>query len=205
MARGNRAQAAASWPDCAICKAMAGRPPLARSKPPVWFAATPWADNQVADSSGVGQLRVWTMQRLRTVGNKRCAAWVANTKRVSPGGSSRVLSKALAVTRFMSSAGKTITTLPRLRALVRWQNSTVSRTASTRISRLGLRAFSSTSCWAFSPKGQPRSSKWVSGISTRKSAWVRTAMLWQLGQVPQAPSGVACSHNQALARDSARG
>jgi hypothetical protein len=47
----------------------------------------------------------WPRQRLRMVGSNWWAASVANTKRVSPGGSSSVLSSALAVTAFICSAG----------------------------------------------------------------------------------------------------
>jgi len=40
---------------------------------------------------------VWPRQRLRMVGSNWCAASLASTKRTSPGGSSSVLSRALAV------------------------------------------------------------------------------------------------------------
>ncbi len=59
--------------------------------------------------------------------------------------------------------------------------------ASTRISRLGLRFLSSISAWAFSGSGQPSASICTSGMSTHRSAWVRTSMAWQLPQWPQAP------------------
>ena len=131
------------------------------------------------------------------VGSSKCAASLASTNRRSPLGSSRVLSRALAVMWFMRSAGNTSTALPRPRALVRWENSTASRIASTRISLLGLRFLSSMSLWAFSLSGQPKASIWVSGMSTNRSAWVRTSMAWQLPHWPQAPWALGVSHNQA--------
>jgi hypothetical protein len=93
--------------------------------------------------------------------------------------------------------------LPRPRAAVRWVNSTASRMASTRISRLGLRFLSSISAWAFSGSGQPNASAVVSGISTQRSAWVCTPMAWQLGQWPQAPCSPGDSHSHARTSSSA--
>ena len=143
---------------------------------------------------------VWVRQRLRMVGSNWWADSVARTNFTSPGGSSSVFSKALAVMPFMSSAGKIKTALPRPRALVLWVNSTASRIASTRISLLGFRFLSSISLWAFSLRGQPSSSILVSGIKTHKSAWVRTSIAWQLPHVPQAPWLSGCSHSHALTK-----
>ena len=122
-------------------------------------------------------------------------------KRVSPGGSSRVLSKVLAVMWFMRSAGKINTTLPRAPALVVWLNESMSRMASTRISRLGLRFLSSMSLRDFSGNGHCSSIMSTSGMRTIKSAWARTAMPWQLGHTPHAPCSVGAWHNQAAAND----
>ena len=133
---------------------------------------------------------VCARQRLRMVGSSRWAASVASTKRMSPAGSSSVLSSALAVMAFMRSAGYTSTALPRPRALVRWANSMASRMASTRISLLGLRFLSSMSDCAFSGSGQSRASMSVSGISAARSGCVCTSMPWQLAHWPQAPCGV---------------
>ena len=174
-----------------------------RSKASALAGATPWVASQSNMAADSGQTMVWPRQRLRMVGKSWCAASLASTKRTSPGGSSSVFSSALAVMVFICSAGYTSTALPRPRALVRWANSTASRMASTRISRLGLRFLSSISAWAFSGRGQPRASSSVSGMSTHRSAWVCTSMAWQLAQWPQAPWALVDSHSQARTSSSA--
>ena len=199
MAFGKPDHHAGDCPAAAWRSTSAGRPPAACSNTCASGAAMPCSTNHAKACDCSGQTMVCPRQRLRMVGSNWCEASVAKTNLTSPGGSSRVLSRALAVTWFMRSAGKTSTALPRPRALVRCENSTASRMASTRISLEGLRLFLSISSWAFSLKGQPNSSITVSGISTHRSAWVRTAMAWQLPQTPQAPCAVGCSHNHALA------
>ena len=144
---------------------------------------------------------VW--QRLRMVGRSCCVASVASTNLTSPGGSSRVLSKVLAVMVFMRSAGKTSTTLVSPRERVNCVKLTASRAASTLISLLGLRFLASSSSWVFWSSGQPKSKKSVSGMSMHRSACVCTSTAWQLPQWPQAPCGVGASHNQARAKASA--
>ena len=180
MAFGNAAQLPGSRPDCANNTASSGRPPAARSKVRACPSAMPCVCNQAIAAPVSGQTMACPRQRLRMVGKSWCAASLARTNLTSPGGSSSVLSSALAVTLFMRSAGKISTALPRPRALVRWVNSTASRMASTRISLLGLRFLSSMSVWAFSLNGQPSASMTVSGINTHRSACVRTSMAWQL-------------------------
>ncbi len=146
---------------------------------------------------------VWPRQRLRMVGSSWCAASVARMNFTAPGGSSSVLSRVLAVTLFMRSAGNTSTTLVVPRERVNWVKDTASRAASTLISLLGLRFLPSSSSWVSSSSGQPSASDRVSGISMQRSAWVCTSTAWQLPQWPQAPCGVASSQSQARARASA--
>ena len=203
MARGSAAQLFGSRPDCANSRASCGLAPAAFSRVGACAAGTPWVCSQSSASSSPGHTMLWPRQRLRMVGSNWCAASLASTNFTSPGGSSSVLSSALAVMLFMRSAGKTSTALPRPRALVRCENSTASRIASTRISLLALRFLSSMSLWAFSLSGQPSSSITVSGISTHRSAWVRTSIAWQLPQTPQAPCPPGALQSQARTISSA--
>jgi hypothetical protein len=67
-------------------------------------------------SAGAGKARLW--QRLRTVGSSRLGSAAVSSSRVPAGGSSRVLSRALAACAFSASAGCSTATLPRPRAEV---------------------------------------------------------------------------------------
>ena len=131
---------------------------------------------------------VWPRQRLRMVGSNWCAASLASTKRTSPGGSSSVLSSALAVTWFICSAvNQHRLAAPAGRGAL-WKTPP-HRAWLPRGFRGWVCAFVVDFGLGFFRQGQPSSIICTSGISTHRSAWVRTSMAWQLAHWPHAPCG----------------
>ena len=165
--RGSASQAAASMPRSARSSASCGWPPLAASR--TAGCATPRRASQASASAagGTGSATCW--QRLRIVGSRLSGAAEQSRKRASPAGSSSVFRNAFAATSFIRSAGWTTTTLPRPRADVVVAKAIAARTASTRISLLGLRLPPSpASSPSLPPRSQPSDSRSASGTSTQQ-------------------------------------
>ena len=93
-------------PAWAQTRASSGRPPAADHQTSALAASAPvTCCSQARPCAWAGQARAWLWQRLRMVGNNWWAASVARMKRTAPTGSSSVLSKVLAASMFMRSAG----------------------------------------------------------------------------------------------------
>ena len=185
--------------------ASCGRPPAARqqhrrrSRHALLAPARPAA----CGVGGSGQGVAW--QRLRMVGSSWCGRSLASTKRASPGGSSSVFSKALAVT---GSCARPDGPAPPCRArapLVR------ARTRSRRASpRRGSPCWACASCRRCPPapsrcQRPAQRSRSVSGISTSRSGCERACDRWQLRAARRRRRAArsAASHSQACASASA--
>jgi hypothetical protein len=206
-AAGRRAQASAVTPARCRASASSGRPLLAARSSS--GSATPWLASQARAASGAGSARRSAWQRLRTVGKRRLGSAALSTRRVPAGGSSSVFSKALAACTLSASPGVITTTLPRPRPEVLNTHSTMPRTSSTRIWRLGFLLLLSLA--ALSPgSGQSSSSRCSSGASSSRSGCTWACTRRQAAQRPQARRGgslaAAASHNHdcASARPNSR-